>query len=405
MQIGKPGHALSPFFNRVSKKQNSSKNIHRISLSIPDLMGADHSSFFERHRRAIVVSLLLVQFALGISTMVNDSAIADEIAHIPAGYSYVAFSDYRLNPEHPPLLKDLSGLSLLLIDPAFPKDHISWTKDVNGQWEAGWHFLYHYGNDADLLIFMARLPLLLLAIAFAWFIYFITRRNFGTKPALLALFLFALSPNFLAHSHLVTTDMGIAAFTFLALVTLGTFAARPTRKTLIWATIGLALAHLTKFSSVLLVPFYGLILLFVALAAKDIIPLGKHLPGFARLRSKKHKNLYTYFAAWLGMMVGAILLVWFMYGFHTFNMPADKQIELIQTSLPASILELPKNLLTAMSENSVTKPLAQYLLGVAMVFTRVAGGNTTFFLGEVTNQSFKWYFPVSYLLKTPIPTL
>jgi len=40
-----------------------------------------------------------------------------------------------------------------------------------------------------------------------------------------------------------------------------------------------------------------------------------------------------------------------------------------------------------------------------MVFTRVAGGSTTYFLGEVTNQSFKWYFPVTYAIKTPLPLL
>ena len=337
--------------------------------------------------------------------MVGDAAIVDEIAHVPAGYSYVTKADYRLNPEHPPLLKDLAGIGLLPLNPEFPDEHISWTKDVNGQWESGWNFLYHYGNDADLMLFFSRLPLLLLAIGFGWLLYIATRRHFGTMPALLVLFLYSLSPNFLAHSHFITTDMGIAAFMFLALLTFGEFTKTPNKKTLVIATIGLALAHLTKFSSVLLVPFFGLILLIVAIAGNKKILLFSGLPKFKKIKSIRWQRIYQYAVGYLFMMVGSLLVVWFVYIFHTFNFPADKQIELITTSLPAPILEIPKNILIALSGNPITQPLAQYLLGVAMVFTRVAGGNTTFFLGEVTNQSFKWYFPISYLLKTPLPTI
>src|SRR3989344_6512853 len=56
----------------------------------------------------------------------NDSAVMDELAHIPAGYSYVKELDDRLNPEHPPLLKALSALPLLALDLNFPTDKPSW---------------------------------------------------------------------------------------------------------------------------------------------------------------------------------------------------------------------------------------------------------------------------------------
>ena len=32
---------------------------------------------------------------------------------LPAGYSYLHWDDYRLNPEHPPLVKKLAALPLL----------------------------------------------------------------------------------------------------------------------------------------------------------------------------------------------------------------------------------------------------------------------------------------------------
>jgi hypothetical protein len=40
----------------------------------------------------------------------NSSATFDEMAHLPAGYSYLRWNDYRLNPEHPPLIKKWAAL-------------------------------------------------------------------------------------------------------------------------------------------------------------------------------------------------------------------------------------------------------------------------------------------------------
>ena len=37
-----------------------------------------------------------------------------------------------------------------------------------------------------------------------------------------------------------------------------------------------------------------------------------------------------------------------------------------------------------------------------MVFHRVAGGNTTYFLGEVSNLGWRSYFPIVYLMKIPL---
>ena len=357
--------------------------------------------FFERHRRLIVILLLLAKFSFGLFAMIGDAAIVDEIAHIPAGYSYMAYSDYRLNPEHPPLLKDLAGLPILALDVDFPKDHISWTTDVNGQWESGWHFLYHYGNDADQILFFARLPLLMLSILFGALIYIFTRKFFSTTSALLATFFYTLSPNFLAHSHLVTTDMGIATAIFLALASFAWFIRHPSYLTLFWATLGLAVAHITKFSSVLLIPFYFGILFILLVVQKNSPTLG-HLGQ--NIKSIFWKKFWIYAFSYVVIMAGSILIVWIFYTLHTINFPAEKQIELINVSIP-NAPDFVRNILVEMSKNKILQPLAQYILGVAMVFNRVSGGNTTFFFGQVTNQSFPLYFPASYLLKTPLAFL
>src|SRR3990167_369112 len=115
--------------------------------------------------------LLALMFALMFFSAWNESATMDELAHIPAGYSYLSQKDYRLNPEHPPLIKDLAALPLLFLDIKFPTDHPSWKNDVNGQWSFGSVFLYESGNDADKIIRLARLPIMFFTVLFGWLFF------------------------------------------------------------------------------------------------------------------------------------------------------------------------------------------------------------------------------------------
>ena len=216
--------------------------------------------------------LLGIMFFLMIASASNESAIMDELAHIPAGYSYVALMDMRLNPEHPPLIKDLAGIPLLFLDLNFPTDVKAWKDDLNGQWDMGRIFLYEAGNDADQILFWARLPMMLLAILFGWILYAWTQRRFGRTTALMTLFLFAFSPTFIAHSRYVTTDLA-ASFGFLiGLLTFIDFLEQPTRKHAVIAGIALGIALLLKFSTVLLLPVYGIALLAWIIAHYTSVP-------------------------------------------------------------------------------------------------------------------------------------
>ncbi|MBI1974944.1 MAG: hypothetical protein HYS57_01130, partial [Parcubacteria group bacterium] len=102
----------------------------------------------------------------------HDSATMDEVAHIPAGYSYVVTRDMRLNPEHPPLVKTLSGLAVFLAARShFPEDLTSWQTGINDQWSFGFDFLYRSGNDAEKIIHAARIPAIILTLLLGWFIW------------------------------------------------------------------------------------------------------------------------------------------------------------------------------------------------------------------------------------------
>lgn len=349
------------------------------------------SKFIKKYHYIVAALLLLCMLVMGIGSMRNDSAIVDEVAHIPAGYSYVAKQDFRLNPEHPPLMKDLAGLPLLALNPRFPDDVAAWTKDANGQWEAGWHFLYHDGNNADSILFWSRLPILLIAVVFGAVLYVISRRLLGTAAALVVLALYSFDPNIIAHARFVTTDLGAAATMFMSITSFYFWLRRPSYKRLLLATALFALAQVTKFSAILLAPFFIGLIIWALLTKQN---------------GKRWQELWkTYALGYVLLGIGSLVLVWLFYIPHVWNMSKEVQDVLIRGSLTNVIQKPIAGLLTAMNGNVITRALVQYLLGLVMVFTRIAGGNTTYLLGEVTNQSFRWYFPITYLIKTPLPVL
>ena len=156
--------------------------------------------FITQNANKIAFVILSLFLLVSIKLAWDDSLTFDEIAHIPAGYSYVKELDYRLNPEHPPLLKVLAGLPLLTLDPKFDTAKPFWTTTgvdyagEYGQWSAG-HYLLDNAENPDLLVFLARLPLVLVATTFGWLIFIWGKRLSGAIGGLLALTLFSFSPN------------------------------------------------------------------------------------------------------------------------------------------------------------------------------------------------------------------
>ena len=207
--------------------------------------------------------LLAVMFFTAVFSMKNDALTFDELSHIPAGYSYLTQQDYRINPEHPPLIKDLAAAPLLGLDLNFPSGHSTWEQEQGPVWwmqfDFGTQFLFKSDNPADKIIFLARLPMILLLICLGAFIFFWSRQLYGNKFGLLALTLFSFSPTFLAHGRFVTTDiaaaLGVATATYFWLK----FLKNPVIKNMLIAGIILGIVLLFKFSLILLIPFFGII--------------------------------------------------------------------------------------------------------------------------------------------------
>jgi hypothetical protein len=351
--------------------------------------------------------ICLAAFSLMLWAARTDSAIDDELAHIPAGYGYVSQLDYRLNPEHPPFTKALAMLPILFLQPPvnFPTQSAAWQTEINGQWDMGTQFLYQSGNNANEIIQTARIFPILITILTIIFLYLLARRVLGNWWALLPTTLFAFDPTILAHGHYVTTDVGASFGVIFATYFFLKYLDKPSTKHLWWAGLAFGVAQLTKFS----LPLLTVLFIFLALViwAHEMI-------------IKKRWSWHGGRTLWkliLMIVIGYVFVVYPVYYLFTANYPTTKQISdttQILTSFangptPAGqICHGARCLADAdiwMAKNPITRPYAQYLLGLLMVLQRADGGNTIYFLGHVVNSGGWIYFPTLFLLKEPLPTL
>lgn len=322
-----------------------------------------------RRARFLLVGLLMLTFALALTSAVQKSPTADEQNHIARGAAYLGTGDPRLSVEHPPLVNVLSALPAhLLLDLQLPLDE--W-------WEAGeWYhfadnFLWHANSHPDRIVFLARLPIIGLGLILATLVFRWADERFGPWGGLLAAAFCALDPNVLAHTRLSTTDMGGTCFIFLAAYALRRAArldVQPpkARPRIFWTRLlgsGLAfgLALSAKLSSLLFIPIFSLILLIDALISER--------DRLAEL--KRH-------AALLGFTVlFGLLVVWATYGLQ----------------------------IGRLTEGSPLVPTPSYLQGIRAILNFSAGGRPAYLLGRYNQHGWWYYFPVAFAVKTPLATL
>lgn len=338
-----------------------------------------------------VAVIVAVAVLLAFTSSLNDAPIVDEIPHIGAGFSYVTHLDYRLNPEHPPLIKDLAGLALLPLGLDANVFTIpSWTGDVNGQWQFGHDLIFDSGVSPDTIKVFARLPMLGVFILACWLMWRWARERYGETAALIAVILLAFSPTVLAHARLVTTDMGAAVgvlgatYCFLHLIR------APARGTFIWAVVSLGLALLVKFNTVLLGPFFVLIAIFYG------------LDGRWNSRVAWHRAARLFGLTTLVGVVAFVFVVWPFYIVQTLGYPMEKQLadtQSITSHLPDTPL---KDIVRWGADKPIIRAATHWGLGLAMVLQRAGGGNTIFWLGRVVTAGGPGYFPVIYLIKEPL---
>lgn len=346
----------------------------------------------------LLIFVILAAGFISVYLAWTDSLTTDEKAHIPAGYSYVNHGDFRLNPEHPPLLKSLSGISLLATKKLWGGndfvDKQSWQQ--GDQWQAGEDFIFKSQNNADRLIFIARIPTILLYLGIGLVLFFFLTSIFNKWIGLTVSAMFLFSPSVIAHSHLVTTDIPIAFFFLTTIVSYYKFLVSKDDKKKKWfyfTFISLALAFLTKFSAILLVPT-----MFLMVTAFSFYKSRKEIVRPGAVFKKEFLNF-------LKILLFMLIPLYILYFVVCIKYNPSSYHNLVNETFQLSSEEGLRAFLNSFSSNVFLRPIGQFLLGFIMVFFHVAIGHTAFLLGEISNKGWWYFFPITFLFKVTIPTI
>jgi hypothetical protein len=340
----------------------------------------------DRKRTAgVLVAFVVIYLALGLVSYTQKSSTWDEPQHLLRGL--LAWrGDHRMDPEHPPLLRlwaalPVAGDPTVRIHPG-PIDQISPADWVgHRQFQFAHQTLYEL-NDADRLLYRARFMILLLGALLGILIFSWVNELFGRGPATAALALYTVEPNLLAHATLVTTDFGAACFMFGTLY----FLWRTTRRCSRWNVTGLigffALALAAKFTTLMIVPALALLL------AVD---------GF------RHRRLLPAAAIFAGMLGAAWLLLWATHGFRYAPSANPDWLYRFQDGSPFGdkFPVFARLAIWADDRHLVPNASAQgFLLGQIKAQSRGA-----YLAGEFRSTGWWYYFPVAFLIKTPVGLL
>ena len=318
----------------------------------------------------VAAALILAGLALQAwPALRHKSATFDEPAHVGAGLSYLATGEFKLNLQHPPLLKEIGALPLFLAGVRWPVSEERWKAvgpdpDPALQWQVGQAVIYQ--NDPDRVMFLSRLPFLGLTLLLAWAVFAWGRQMLGPLPAVAALLLCALDPTIVAHGVLVATDTGFALFSVLFLWSLWWYLSQRTLRRLVVCGLALGGALGAKFSGVLLPP---LALVFLFLATRWI-------PSAVPRQSSSLVDPYAGESG-VGRIVHGLYLL------------------LALLAIAVAVVEL----LYLLPRNPFL-----YLQGIALVN---ADHNPTYwpYMAGRFQPLFWTYYAVAYLLKEPIPAI
>lgn len=343
--------------------------------------------FFRRRRGELLcASLLLLLAANMISVIARKNITIDEWVMIPAGYYHLTAGDYRPVNEHPPFAKLLSAAPLLF---AGTKAPVLDTAPHDYEYFLGLFQDFWRMNAArfDQLTFLARVPLVAVTILLGALVFVFARRYWGERAALFAVALFALEPTVLAHGRVVQTDIPSALAFLLFVFAFHEYLKAPNARRAGYVGLAAGFAAVTKFSMIVLGPVIGatLIALF-ALAARH---------GLTR------KAVVGQAGA---LALAVVLAVNAAYLFHH-RTPEPLDDALARMVVPTKVGDaLHAPLAAGYYALQVVFP-ADFVSGIGWQLGHARNGHPAGLLGQYRMKGWWYYFPVAFVLKTPLPIL
>ena len=314
----------------------------------------------------LLLAALAIFGAVVMTGSRQKSASFDEQNHLTAGYTYLKTGDPRLSDAHPPLAAALAATALLSHDDiVLPLEDPTWERGDRVLF-ADVFFWQSNANQQELLV-AARIPIMLVGMLLLAGLWLWGRQMAGRWAGWIALFLAMLDPNLIANSRVVTTDLVLTAFFFLAMWRFYCWLKQPSWLNAIWVGILAGLTISTKYTGLLIWP--------VALACGLI-----YMTTLSK--ETRQSQWKTWLLGFVGMGLISLLVLWAVYGF-ALGVPADFPLAV---PLPAPFFW-------------------QSLWRTFVKLPNEAASKLNFLLGEVSPGGWWYYFPVALAVKTPLPAL
>ncbi len=320
----------------------------------------------------------------------QESQTFDEAYHLLAGYRYWQAQDFGINPEHPPLAKLVATSPLLHLRPRVPAMPAG-----DEYFFGGWKFLY--ANNADPLLFKARMAASAFTFLMALLVFEATYVMFGRAPAFLALALVVFEPNILAHGALVTTDMGVTCCLFAAIYAFYRYISKRTALRLLECGFVTGLALAAKHSGILVIPILGLLALVELLIGRGSRFALAPEPEI-KMESIQRQALRLVAAL---LVIGGIAVgvLWAFYGFRFQARPGNlKMTQPLAEFIKDMKHPAESRLILGLARRKVLPE--SFLYGLAAV---LMGENRPMFIFGNFYPHGRWfYFPAAFVIKSTL---
>lgn len=199
-----------------------------------------------------VLALLSIHAGLLAGGAALHSPTIDEVGHMAGGLGIWQAGRFDLYCVNPPLVRMIAVLPVLLDRP-----QVDWGKPQQHpvhrqEFELGRKLIADTGPRAFWYFTWARWACIPFSLLGGYLCYRWARELYGDAAGLMALTLWCLCPNILAHAQLITPDTGAAAFGLLATYTFWHWLKAPSWSSTLLAGVALGFAELSKTSWVLL---------------------------------------------------------------------------------------------------------------------------------------------------------
>ena len=321
---------------------------------------------------AVVIALLALHALLLGWGIARNSVTYDENTHLASGMAAVTRGNLWVSAVNPPLVKAACALAALTAGAVPPSD--SAIANFHDPWIAAESFMRANAAHYHARFTAARAVIAALSIALGLLVWFVARRRSGPLAGGVALALYALCPEILAHGSLVTLDLATALGLFASLIAFLRFTRTGAWRDGAMMAVAVAATVLTRFTGLMLLPLFAM--LAAAAIAMRVCPRpGRLALGVALLVPVMLAALqlgYRGETSWRPLAAGKF---------------SSQRFQALQRQFPGLALPLPDAYVAELDHQA---------------YESQPGITPSYLLGQTSTHSVWYYTPIALAVKWPL---